>query len=347
MFRSRLPICVVTASLLLLIVVGEVLLAQAAPVEGRSSLSPGAVVALEPAEQVVDLGATFTVRVTVEQASNVGGYEFRLGFDPSVIKVLDVEIGGFLGSTGRNVMPLWNPDLDKPGMTTCGAITYGDAPGAEGAGELAVISLQALREGVTDLDLYDVTLFDTGAGLIEVTVKDGRVRVGGGSMSPPTPTAEVAVTPTEMPTVGATGTPAETPVGRATPRATAIPTRTGQASPRPDTTSPTATSGPMVEAATEAPEPTTSARASETGESPPVTEVSPATPSATSQAVASASEGESPPVGAAERPPSEREREPPETSTRLVHWAIGLAIAGLITIAAGGAMLALRKGKRA
>ncbi len=181
-----------------------------------AALASSALVRVEPAELVVDPGADFTVDVLVENVSELGGYEFKLRFDPGVLEVTAAENGDFLGSTGRTVIPI-DPNIDRQaGVLLVAAASMGAASGAEGAGTLAVITLTAVGQGVTDLDLYDVKLADPAAGRIGVAAEAGRVMVGTGTMPTRVPTEVPAASPTPTPTPtvapAVTGTPAEADV---------------------------------------------------------------------------------------------------------------------------------------
>jgi len=350
---------VVIISLLLSIVVEAPLLAQSSPKSLWSALNPDPIVAIDPPEQVVDAGDTFSVKVVIEQAVDLGGYEFTIGFDHSIVEVLDVEVGDFIGSVGCTVIPL-GPDLDEAGTATFGAVTVGCPTGPEGTGDLATVSLKALGEGNTDLALYKVMVFNTSGSQVAATVHDGRVQVGAGTpaagatatptgtptttaIETPTKGATVEATPTRAPTAAMTGTPAE----QAAPETTATWTKTprGAASP---TATPSATltlseveglraSSEPAEATTEAPEPTSTSTTSGVEEGATVTEAPPATPPATP-----ASEGEP----TATEKPAGGNQAASGSSAWLVGGAVALAIVGIVAIVAGVALLASRRSKR-
>ena len=232
------------------------------PILAGRPLSAGAtsdpLVAINPPELVVDPGATFTVEVLIKEVSDLGGYEFKMDFDPSVVQMVGVEEGGFLGSTGRMVIPL-GPQIDNTtGTVAFGAISAGTAPGAEGEGKLATISLKAVGEGVTDLDLHDVKILRTSALKMPVTVEDGRVWVGAGPTPTHTPTEVPTATPTPTPVATATPVaPSPTPT-KAVPTKTPTPTKVSKPTPTPvATATPVAPTPTPIEAVpTKAPTPT-------------------------------------------------------------------------------------------
>jgi hypothetical protein len=80
----------------------------------------------------VTAGETFTVMI--DDASDLGAFEFELFYIPAIVTVEDVTVGEFLGSTGRAVIPL-GPRIDnQAGRTIFGAFTLGLQPVPSGAG---------------------------------------------------------------------------------------------------------------------------------------------------------------------------------------------------------------------
>ncbi len=174
-----------------------------------ASLAASTLVRIDPAERVVDPGETFTLDVVVEDVPELGGYEFKVAYDPAVLEVSAVENGEFLGSTGRSLIPI-EPNIDnQAGIVRVATASMGTSSGADGSGTLAVITLTGVGEGISDLDLYDVKLAEPAGGRIETAAGDGRVKVGEGPM----PTRVPTEVPTETPTPSATPTeaPAESP----------------------------------------------------------------------------------------------------------------------------------------
>ena len=157
-------------------------LAMAAP-----SLSPdqaklalqGPTVRIDPAESVVRAGQTFTVSVMIEEASDLGGFEFTLLFVTTTVTADSVTVGDFPGSTGRTVIPAVGPTIDnQAGKASLGVVTVGSASGPSGTGILATVTLTAQGSGESPLDLQDVLVVDTKAERKTTTVEDGVVRVG-------------------------------------------------------------------------------------------------------------------------------------------------------------------------
>ena len=137
-------------------------------------------VRIEPATSSVSPGDDFTINVMIDDVVDLGAYEFHMDFDPSIVHVVSVEDGGFLGSTGLTVIPL-GPDIDNvAGTVAFGAITMGSGQGPGGTGALATVSLNAVGSGSSDLDLYDVSVLNTAGDPQTVVAQDGTVVVSGG-----------------------------------------------------------------------------------------------------------------------------------------------------------------------
>jgi hypothetical protein len=191
-----------------------------APVEAQNATLENPTARVEPAQSVVGVSDTFTVTVLIDDASNLGGFEFDLLFITTTVTVDSVTLSDFLESTGRFVL-LLTPMIDNQnGKVAFGAINYGDGSGPDGTGALALITLTAQGEGESPLDLRNIQVVDTTSppGSQMVTGEGGTVVVG----AQPTVTS----TPTVTRTATVTATPTPTSTGAATPTPTATVTGT-------------------------------------------------------------------------------------------------------------------------
>jgi len=263
-------------------------------------------VRIEPAHSAVNPGETFAIEVMIEGARDLGAFQFKLAYDPSIVGVEKTALGDFLGSTGRSVVPL-GPQVDKEaGTVVFGAISFGTGPGPDGRGTLAVVTLMARGEGGTVLDLRDVQVLDIGGSPQPVTVEGARLTVRGGAAPAQTPaftlvltgvaTPTYTLTPTSVPplppTLGVTAVPTETPteapIPLPTPTAVIAPTETRP----PEAVAPSPIATPMVTKApaTEVTAPTPTPMPSPSPSMPPTP-----TPSPTIAVPARAAKG--PPLG--------------------------------------------------
>jgi len=163
-------------------------------------------VRIDPAQSVVNVGETFTVTVMIDEATDLGGFQFDMLFITTTVTVDSVSLGDFLGSTGRRTIPV-GPIIDnQAGRIAFGAATVGNAPGPNGMGALALITLITQGVGVSPLDLQDVMVVDTAAMSQEASVEDGVVIAGGTPTPTLTPTATATPPPTTTPTPTSTPT---------------------------------------------------------------------------------------------------------------------------------------------
>ena len=138
---------------------------------------PKVAVSVEPARLEARSGETFTVRVMVEGAQDLSGFQFKLTYDPSVVEVEDAEVAGFLSSTGRVPIPL-GPKVDNDGgAIVIGAATFGESSGPGGSGVLATVTFTAREEGSSALALEDVQVLDSAAANQAIELTGGHVVV--------------------------------------------------------------------------------------------------------------------------------------------------------------------------
>ena len=105
-------------------------------------------------------GAVFTETVRIEDAASVGAFETTLIYDQTIIQAESVSVGPFLSGTGRTPVSV-GPTIDNDaGRVTFGAFTFGNQPGASGAGELAYVRFRVRAAGQTDLTFQDAGLSD-------------------------------------------------------------------------------------------------------------------------------------------------------------------------------------------
>ncbi len=152
-------------------------LAASPPSPGETTLArQDTTVRIEPALSVVRTGQTMDVSVTIDEASDLGAFEFTLFFTTTVT-VDNVTLGDFLGSTGRTTVPI-SPTIDNQmGVASFAVATVGSQPGPSGLGVLATVTLTGQGAGESFLDLNGVTVLDTKAAPQATIVEDGVVQI--------------------------------------------------------------------------------------------------------------------------------------------------------------------------
>jgi hypothetical protein len=181
---------------------------------GRELAQDGAGVTIDPPSVEVDVGATTTVDLRIENVSDLYYVELLLFFDPALLEVVDadstlsgvqIEPGTFLG-----------PDsiVDDNGVDSeAGEIiftqTAGDEP-VSGSGVLATITFQGKASGESEVEFDREYLYLEGydGDPIDADVQDGRVIVVDTGEETLTPTPEATQT-SESP--AGTSTPTSSP----------------------------------------------------------------------------------------------------------------------------------------
>jgi hypothetical protein len=121
-------------------------------------------------------GSQFTATVRIDGVTDLGAYQLRPGFDETALRLISVQDGGFLGSTGR--IPACQTSAPEGGVPTYFCVTAGtQPPGPSGSGVLASITLQALGAGTYDLTLGDVQVTTPNGTEAPVTVTPATVTV--------------------------------------------------------------------------------------------------------------------------------------------------------------------------
>ena len=103
------------------------------------------------------VGSTFGVNVMIINASDVGGLEFKLGFNSSALTVQSVVRGAFVPLSVTPVVEIDN-------VTGFAMFNVSVSSPLNGNGVLAAVQFQVMVEGVKNstLHLYDVVLVDSG-----------------------------------------------------------------------------------------------------------------------------------------------------------------------------------------
>jgi len=190
---------------------------------------------LAPRSLHVNVGDTFSIYVLIDNATHLGAYEFKLRYNPSVVQILDMSAGEFLASRGDRVYSVDPRINNELGELTFASVILGigqnpDA-GAQGSGKLATVSMKAVGEGRTTLDLQGIHLIDSSQReQVPASIAGSVVVVGlpGSPVAtavPPTPYVIPTPTPrasqlvstdpreTELTTDGFAGSPVWSPDG--------------------------------------------------------------------------------------------------------------------------------------
>ncbi len=146
-------------------------------------------VRLEPASVILPAAqSSFDVDVVIEGVTDLGGFEFRIDYDPGVVSVTgedQVTLGPFLGSTGKSTLPFPVVEDDE-GYVLFSAVGYPKDPaGPNGSGTLATVSFTVISQEGGLLDLNDVqVLVSKGTPLVVDTIGDALLVDPSGNLPP-------------------------------------------------------------------------------------------------------------------------------------------------------------------
>lgn len=175
---------------------------------GNSATSLGTI---DDCKEVAE-GQSFDIDIYIQDVSDLGGFAFRLTYEPSILTVTARDPGFFLGPGGMEVGDLL-PDRD-------GNWYYGYAGSTDsGSGVLMRVTLEAVGTGISPLLLQGVELSDPIGMPFQAEYTVGAFMAVGESCSEaprPSPSPRETVTPVApqlTPTPAATPTPA--PIGYA------------------------------------------------------------------------------------------------------------------------------------
>ncbi|MCP4112935.1 MAG: hypothetical protein GY749_46650 [Desulfobacteraceae bacterium] len=142
-------------------------------------LPPDPVISLTPSNKEVGLQTSFTTQVEIKNVSNLGGFEFEIHFDPSLVCAQDINLNDFLSSTGRTTLPLSDSIDCNAGIIKYAVTTMGPSPpGPDGDGVLATINwLSSDVKGVSDITFQNVQLTHPDSTLISHNTQNATVKI--------------------------------------------------------------------------------------------------------------------------------------------------------------------------
>jgi general secretion pathway protein D len=134
---------------------------QAAAPAAQAPPGPPASITFSPARAEEQLGGAITVSMIVDNVKDLFTIPFRVKFDPKIVRLNDVMVGGLLASDGKPVLP---PSKNIMNDTGEASITLSRMPGAggvSGSGALMTFIFQAVGKGTTTLTFTEFALRDS------------------------------------------------------------------------------------------------------------------------------------------------------------------------------------------
>ena len=146
----------------------------------RTLFAQDVTVRIDPSQKSMAVGDTTTLQVKIDNVTNLGAFEFTIAYNGGIVHVESVQMGDFLGSTGRTVIPT-GPNIDDYGGTVIyGGASLGTNAGPDGSGVLASVVFSAQGAGTTALNFTGVTIADINGQEITVnTLVSGGITVDG------------------------------------------------------------------------------------------------------------------------------------------------------------------------
>ncbi|MEM2972375.1 MAG: cohesin domain-containing protein [Candidatus Bathyarchaeia archaeon] len=124
-----------------------------------------------PSTVTVTVGQTFSVSIEISDVTDLYAWEFKLKWNPAFLNALRVMEGDFLKS-GGNIF-FWQIINNSRGCLLAICTFYGNIPGVNGSGTLAIIEFEVKSAGESILDLYDTKLVNSLEQSINHTCEDG------------------------------------------------------------------------------------------------------------------------------------------------------------------------------
>jgi len=166
---------------------------QGSAVSEASFSQTGTTVYVNPAVVNASVGEHFFLYIDISDVVDLYGWEFKLGWNASLLEVVSVEEGSFLKSGGETFFS--EKTNNTAGYVHLACTLLGDVSGVNGSGILAIIEFRVKAPGECALDLYDTALGDSNLQSIPHVTNDGygyfveeTVESGGGRGRPPMPT---------------------------------------------------------------------------------------------------------------------------------------------------------------
>jgi len=132
-----------------------------------------ATVYVDPQTTEKVVGQDFTVNVSVSDVVNLYGWEFKLGWNFTILEFVNATEGTFLKSGGSTFFTYMLNVTGSYVLVDCTLL--GNIAGAKGNGVLASIQFRVKESGVCDLDLYDTKLEDPSEEMLTHTTNGGRL----------------------------------------------------------------------------------------------------------------------------------------------------------------------------
>lgn len=138
--------------------------------EGRNQLF------LNPGNFEITANREFRISVILRSEEEIGRMSVNLSFNPSVVKLKQIQKGSIADQAGREAPFLQNID-ESSGMCTIGFSSPDVSRGFRGSGRLATLVFDAVAEGESTISFSSVSASAPSGKAISFETQDARVRV--------------------------------------------------------------------------------------------------------------------------------------------------------------------------
>lgn len=128
-------------------------------------------VSVDPANSYAAIGQNITINIDISNVTDLYGWEFKLGWNNTILNLLNVTEGPFLKSNGGTFFTSKLNSTDSHIIVDCTRLV--SLPEADGNGALVTITFQVLQLGDCDLNLYDTTLVNSFEQTLDHTTSGG------------------------------------------------------------------------------------------------------------------------------------------------------------------------------
>ena len=136
-------------------------------------------ISVQPSTLTVTPGQSFTLTVQVSGISDLYGYQFDLGFDPTVLAATSVAEDLFLASGGPTIFVPGTIDNVGGSIAFNADILDGAISGVSGSGTLLDASFQALAAGSSTVQVFNLLALNSFGEGMTLTTSSSTVTVTG------------------------------------------------------------------------------------------------------------------------------------------------------------------------
>lgn len=133
------------------------------------------IVIVQPSNTIVGINQTFSLNVSITNASDLFAYQFSLRFDPAVLSANSIGEGSFLSGGGGTFFIPGTINNAAGTITLTANTLLGPVSGINGSGVLATFNFSSLVVGSSSITIFDVTLLDANLSPIATSVQGGTV----------------------------------------------------------------------------------------------------------------------------------------------------------------------------